>query len=165
MASVNGKYISKIQFYKELEKNDGRKTLDDMITKEIIYQEAKNKNINISNNEVNAEIANISDSVIKQGSTLSEVLSLQGLTLADLKENIKIQKILENILSDKIAVTDEEISKRFDENKDIYGKDKKLDDVKDSIKAQISQEKLTTAYRDWIQKIKSSANIKYFVNL
>ena len=162
VASVNGKYISRFQYYKELEKKDGKSVLDDIITKQIIFQEAKKQGILVTQTEVNDEIIKVEESVISQGSTLNDVLVYQGITYEQLVENIKIQKILELILKDQVNVTDSEVEAFYNENKSFYGKDQTLEQLKDSIKYQLYQEKLTTAYRTWINEKKSSSKILLF---
>jgi foldase protein PrsA len=145
-----------------LEKKDGKSVLDDIITKQIIFQEAKKQGILVTQTEVNDEIIKVEESVISQGSTLNDVLVYQGITYEQLVENIKIQKILELILKDQVNVTDSEVEAFYNENKSFYGKDQTLEQLKDSIKYQLYQEKLTTAYRTWINEKKSSSKILLF---
>ena len=164
-ASVNGRFITRTQLVKEMEKVDAGKTLDDLITKEIIFQEAKMNNIKIDGSVIDSEILNISNSLTSQGTTLENALSLQGLTMDNLIENIRIQKILEKILADNANITDEEISQRFEDSKTSYPENTKLEDVKAQIKDQLFQEKLTTAYQNWIAEKRSSYKIKIFSSL
>jgi SurA N-terminal domain len=159
VASVNGKLISRYQYFSELEKKDGKTVLDDMVTKQIIYQEAKNQGIVVTASDINAEIKKVEESVVSQGSTLNDVLTYQGITYNQLVENIKIQKILELILKDQVTVTDSEAQTYYNENKSFYGKDQTFDQLKDSIKYQLYQEKLTTVYRTWINEKRSASKI------
>ncbi|OGM13609.1 hypothetical protein A3A76_03165 [Candidatus Woesebacteria bacterium RIFCSPLOWO2_01_FULL_39_23] len=163
IASVNGRLIARHQLYSELEKKDKGKVLEDIITKEIIFQEAKNNNIKISRDEITSELAKISESINQQGSNLNDVLALQGMTLEELRENIEIQKILEKLLQHKISISDEEIQQRFDDNKSSYSPETKYDDVKESLKAQIFQEKLSDLYRSWIEEKRTNLKVKYFM--
>jgi len=159
VASVNGKFISRFQYYNELEKKDGKSVLDDLITKQIIFQEAKKQGIVVTQTDINDEIKRVEESVVSQGSTLSDVLTYQGITYNQLVENIKIQKILEMILKDQVNITDNEAEAFYNENKSFYGKDQTFEQLKDSIKYQLYQEKLTTAYRTWINERKSTSKI------
>ena len=163
VAKVNGEYISKLDYYNELNKQYGNTVLDDLITKKIIYQEAKKQNISVSDQEINDELDKIRKSVEDQGSTLEDVLQFQGVSYAQLIENIKIQKILEVILADNISVSDDEIQQRYDENKDIYGSDKTFDDLKEDIRFQIFQEKITNAYQEWINQKRSESVIQKYI--
>jgi len=163
IAKVNGQTITRLEYYKELEKKSGAAVLDDLITQKIIYQEAKSKNITITSDQINSELNNIKQSIEAQGSTLDSVLAYQGVTYEQLLENIKIQLILESLLKDQINVTDEEIKDKYDQNKDVYGTDKTFDDLKNDIKFQIFQEKITNAYQTWIQDKKNSAAVEKYL--
>lgn len=163
VANVNGQMISRLEYYKELEKKDGGSVLEDLITKKIIYQEASKNNINVTQSDVDTELNNIRANVMQQGSTLEDVLTYQRLTYDKLLENIKIQKILENLLKDKISITDDEVKSRYEENKDVYGKDKTFEDVKDDISYQLYQEKITDAYRNWISEKRNASAIEKFL--
>lgn len=163
VAKVNGQPISRIELYRELEKKSAKEVLDELITKKIIFQEAKKNNIVVSKEDIDGELAKINTSVSSQGATLNEVLEIQGVTYEQLVENIKIQKILEVILKDSINVTDEEIKNRYDENKDVYGKEKTFDELKEDIKFQLYQERITAAYRTWIEEKRSSSVIENYL--
>ena len=159
VASVNGKLISRYQYFSELEKKDGKTVLDDLITKQIIYQEANKQGIVVTSSDINAEIKRVEESVISQGSTLNDVLVYQGITYDQLIENIKIQKILELLLKDQVNVTDSDVQTFYNENKSFYGKDQTFDQLKETIRYQLYQEKLTSVYRTWINDKKSSSKI------
>jgi parvulin-like peptidyl-prolyl isomerase len=163
-AAVNGQLITRLELIRELEKEGGAQTLDNLVTKALIFQEARNKGVTLSQEEINSEMTRIESLVSEQGSTLDEALALQGQKRSDLIEQIKLQKTVERLLSDKLTVTDEEINAYYGENKDFYGTDSKLEDVSEQIKSQLMQEKLTAAYQAWITQLKESAKVNYFVD-
>lgn len=163
-ATVGGKPISRLSVIRELEKRAGKQALDALITKELISQEAKKKNISVSDDEIKAQIDDLKKSIESQGSTLNAALAMQGQTMADLEENIKYQKMIEQILKDKTYVSEEEIKKYFEDNKSIYAKDAKFEDLKDDIRQKLTQEKLSNEFSAWLNNLKSSVTINYFVN-
>lgn len=163
VAKVNGQPITRMELYKELEKKDAKAVLEEIITKKIILQEAKKQGIVVSQDDVNNELAKINESVKKQGATLNEVLEMQGVSYEQLIENIKIQKILEEILKGEINVTDEEIKTQYDQNKDVYGKEKSFEDLKEDIRFQLYQERITAAYRKWIEEKRNSSKVENYL--
>ena len=163
IAKVNGRPISRLEYIKELEKNDKGMVLDNMITKAIIFQEADKNGIKISDSDIQTELGNIRLSVESQGTTLEEILLYQGITYEQLLENIEIQKILEIILKDNIVVTDEEVEEMYEENKDIYGNDKSYEELKESIRYQLMQSKITDSYKSWLDGKKSSSIIQKYL--
>lgn len=163
VATVNGHNISRLALIKELEKNDGQQTLDNLITQELIAQAATNKSITVSEDEVNKEIDFIKKSVETQGMTLETALAYQGQTMDDLKETIRLKINVEKILGQDVAVSEEEISKYYDDNKSLFT-DKTLDEVKDQIKDQLSSDKLSQKFQEWLTDSKGKADIKYFTS-
>ena len=163
-ASVNGKLVTRYELLSELEKQGGADVLDSLVTKSLIFQEAKKKGVEITQAEIDSEVARIEGVVSAQGSTLDEALALQGQNRTDFIEQIKLQKTVEKILADQLAVTDEEAKTYYDGNKDFYGTDSTYEDVAESVKSQLVQEKLSASYQTWIGEIKTSAKINYFVD-
>ena len=67
-ADVNGEKITRFAVIKELEKQSGKQTLESMVTKTLIIQEAKKRDINIGDTEIDTEIAKIAKNIEGQGS-------------------------------------------------------------------------------------------------
>jgi len=59
VASVNGQLIDRLTIIKELEKQGGKKTLDVVILKTLINQEAKKRKVTVSQKDIDAEIQKI----------------------------------------------------------------------------------------------------------
>ena len=55
-ATVNGRPIARISLISELEKQGGNETLQSLITKELIKQEASKNKVTVSKDEINGEI-------------------------------------------------------------------------------------------------------------
>lgn len=160
---VNGVPISRLKIISELEKQGGAQILDSQIAKTLIFQEAKKQKINVSQEVIDGQLKQIEGTLKAQGLTLDEALASRGQTRADLVTQIKIQKIVEAILSGKINISDEEISTYFTANADLYT-GQKLEDVKEEIKSLIFQDKLNSEYSKWMEEIKNNSKILLFVN-
>lgn len=163
-AFVNGKPILRLTLVKELERKQGKATLDSLVQKELISQEAKRKNITVTNEEVQAEIDKITKAVEAQGVTLDAALSYQGQTRTDLEENIRLQKTMEQLLADKLVVSDDDVKAYFEQNKTMYGANPSFEALKDTISDQLKQQKLSTEFQTWIDKLKTDSKINYFVS-
>lgn len=164
VAFVNGSPITRIEFTKDLEKNIGKETLDNLITKKLILQEANKKGVIVSNEDVDKEIENISSMIESQGSSLDQVLASQDRIKDDLEENIRIQKTVERILEDKVKVTEDELIDYFEKNSELYGKDANFTELKETISQQLKQEKLSNEYETWLNNLKTESKIIYFLN-
>jgi H2-forming N5,N10-methylenetetrahydromethanopterin dehydrogenase-like enzyme len=162
-AWVNGRPVSRLSLIKQLEKQGGKTVLDNLIEQALINDEARKNKIKIKTESVDAELKRIEDLVKAQGISLEEALSFRSQTKADLIEQIKTQKIIEEILGRKISVSEEEIRAFFEKNKTLYEKGSNLETLKEQIKTQIFQQKLSEEYQKWIEELKVKAKIFYFL--
>ncbi|MDP3697152.1 MAG: SurA N-terminal domain-containing protein [Candidatus Taylorbacteria bacterium] len=164
-ASVDGSFISRLSIIKELERQSGQRAVDSLITNKLIENEVKTKGISVSEDEVDQEIQKITVQVSSQGGTLAATLAMQGMTEEILRKQILIQKQVEKLLADKIAVTDEEVVEYIKDNKVPLPKGKDERTVLDEqIKNQLKNEKLNQEANLLIAGLKSKAKIKYYVD-
>lgn len=162
VATVNGKPITRFALIKNLEKQGGSQILTSMTTEMLVRDALKKANVTVSQDEINTEMKTIEDSLTSQGQKLDDLLAAQGMTRADIEDQIKLSKQLEKLLADKVNVSDEEIQQYFDTNKASFGKDAKLEDVKEKIREQLHQQKLSTAQQDWLTELKKTSKINYY---
>ena len=74
-AMVNGQPISRVSLVRELEKQNGKQALNSLVTKTLIYQEARKQNVSVSDDEINGEMKKIEDNLQQQGQRLDQHLS------------------------------------------------------------------------------------------
>ena len=161
--TVNGSPISRLAVVRELESKSGKAALESLITIKLIDAEAQKKGITISGDEIANTIKNIEDQVKSQGQTLAQALEMRGLTEAELKKQIMVQKELEKLIADKINVTDEEVQKYITANKVAIPKGQK-DAMQNQIKDQLRQQKFSAEAQTFIAGLHKDARIRYFVN-
>lgn len=152
VASVNGQLVDRLTIIKQLEKQGGKKTLDVVILKTLINQEAKKRKVTVSQKDIDAEIQKIETNVTAQGSTLDQLLQQQGMKKSDLTEEVKIQLLVSKMAGNNINVTDKEID-------DFKGQELPREQIKQTIKQQKLQQKIQTFVAD----LKSKAKINYFI--
>ena len=109
-AKVNGESISRLSVLSELEDQAGVAVLDSLISDILIEQAATEAGVTAT------EIATIESQIVAQGGTLEALLAQQRLDQKSLTKQIRMQKLLEALLSSDIAVTDEEIDAFLAEN-------------------------------------------------
>lgn len=164
VATVNGEPISRISIVKELEKQGGKQTLNSLITKTLVLQEAKKQNVTVSNDEVNNELKKVEDSVSKRGQKLDDVLSLQGTTRLEFIGQIRMQKMVEKMIGKDIKVTDKEIDDYMEKNKEFIQEGTDSADLRNNVKEQLNQQKLGDKFQKWLSDLQKNAKINYFVN-
>ncbi len=163
-AVVNGQPIYRPTVIKYLEKTQGAQVLDNLITEALIAQEAKKQNITVSQEELDAEISKIEQTLQAQGLELESAMAQQNITREELNKQLTLQKKLEKMLISKIEVTDEEIAKYKEDNAKYLPENADSQEFKDQVIAELKQQKLSLQYSTWIQEAKASAKIMYFVN-
>jgi len=124
IATVNSKNITKDDLFNTISEYYGDSVLlnvlDNMITEEVVGQEAKAKNITLTDADIDADIAAIK---LDYGTdeNFQSVLAYSGMTEDDLKKTMKIQTLIRLLLQGEVNVTDEQVQAYFDENKATLG--------------------------------------------
>ena len=162
-AWVEGKPVYRLSLVRELEKQDGGQVLDNLIEQSLILQAAQKAKINIDDKTIQEVIAGIENNYQRQGSSLDEVLQFRNQTRTDLYEQIKLQKIVEQILAPSLKVTPEEISAYFNKYRASFPAKTTFDQVKSQIENVLLDQKLTDAYEKWMADLKTKAKIFRFV--
>ncbi|HOS88809.1 MAG TPA: SurA N-terminal domain-containing protein [bacterium] len=163
-AMVNGKPIWKKELVKEMETYYGESVLNSIIEGELIKQEAEKRGIKATEEEVSNQIKMIEDSMKSQGQDLQQALKESGMTIEDLRENYKMNILIEKLLADKITVTDEDIQKYIEENKDSFPEGTDMEQIKSLVEEGLKQEKMSTEYQSFINGLKEKADIEILLN-
>lgn len=163
-ATVNGQPISRLAIIKDLETQSGKATLDSVITRTLVYQEANKKNITATEKDIDNEISKIQKQFQAQGQNLDALLSTQGLSKEKFRGEVRVQLLVTKILGDQIKITEKEFNDFLEKNKDLIANEKDQEVAKKSLRSQMEQQKLAQKYQEWIANIKKNAKINYFVN-
>ena len=162
VATVNGKPITKFQLWNVLEKQAGKQVLESLVTETLILQEAENQNLQVSQADIDAEIQKIKDNLKGQGQDLDQLLVAQGMSLDELKKQVKIQKFVELLATKDVVVTDQEVEEYLEKNKDFLPEDATPEEIKVSVRQQLEQQKQNEQVQSWIQALQEKAKITYF---
>lgn len=119
VARVNSANITWKQFNDALKKQSGNQMLAGLLREELVRQGAKQYNITVTDEDVESEM----DKLAAQFGSLvglEQALSQYGMTVEDLKGQIKTTLLLEGIAARDVTVEEEELRAYYDENKDQY---------------------------------------------
>ena len=163
VATVNGQPIWRLTLVRELEKDAGKRTLDALVAKTLVLQEAKKKDVVTSSEEINEELKKMEETLTKQGQNMDQLLAAQEMTRQDLTEQVRLQKLVEKLLGGEIEVTDQEVKDYFEKNKTLMPKDAKLEDFQEEIKGNLRQQKLSEKIQSWMKTLQENAKINYFL--
>lgn len=119
VATVNGKVISKQQFYKALEEQNGSQILGQLILKALVEQQAKQEGVKVSNEELNEEIMAVQQK-FQNEYQFQLALMQYGMTLEQFREETRYNLLLEKLRTKDIIVSDKEVQDYYEENKEYY---------------------------------------------
>lgn len=162
-AFVNNEPIGRLEVIKQLEQRSGKEALTAMINDRLIEQEAKARNIQIDQADIDKEITNIENSLKAQNMSLETALASQNLTREDLVRQIGMRRKVEKILGDKISVSDKDIEAYMKENEIKLEKGHE-NEQKEAVKQQLANVKLNEEAPKLINDLMAKAHIRYFVN-
>lgn len=161
-AIVNGTSISRFSVIEELEKRGGKDVLDAIITKKLLADEAKRLGVVVKNEDIDAEVKKVEDQMVAQGSTLDAALLQQGMTRQDLTDQILINKQLEQILGDKVKVSEEDIDQYLKDNKMTPPKGTSATDMRERVRQQLGSQKFSTEAKSFVESLRTQASIERY---
>ena len=162
VATVNGRAITRIRLIRELEQQGGSQVLDSLITQTLVEQQLDEAGIKADEDQVVAQMQEIEDLITAQGQSLDDLLAAQGLTKQDVENDVRLNLRVDQLLADRLVVSDEDVQAYFDNNRELLGEDADFDTMKEQIRAQVESEKKAEVQQDWLNEIHNQANIKYF---
>ncbi len=141
VAEVNGAVITKAEFDREMDRilqrfnaaghklttnqmaEVKKNVLDNLIARELLYQESKRKGITVDKTEVEKQIADLKKKFPNE-QAFTDTLKKMHLTKDSLKtqveEGMAIQKLVDKEFIKKTVVTDAEAKKYYDEHPDLF---------------------------------------------
>ncbi len=161
VATANGVNISRIEYYKALEAQGGKQVLDQMVQEALIKSEAAKKGVTVDQKTVDDEIAKIEVKLKAQGMTLDSALKAQGMTKADLENQVRLQKMVTTLAAPKVEITQAEIDKFLADNKAQLPKTDTKDQLQQLAKDQLTSQANSQAITTWLATLKSTAKIIY----
>lgn len=161
VATVNGRPIWRWQYNQTLEEQYGTQVLDQLINKQLISQKAETEQVVVDETKIDQEIDQIRQSLGPDNS-LEEILSLQGMTMAGLREEIESQFIIEELLSAGIEITQEEIDQYLVDNEEAIVAEDEEGRVNEAFEA-IRMDKMNEKFQSWYQTLRDEAKIVSFI--
>lgn len=160
VAVVNGTRISNNEFNDRLKKAYGASAIQAIIDEELIIQEGAKKNIEVTEEEIKAELALIEEQIGGK-EALDQALITNGLTMEDLERQIRIKLIKVEILKPTITYTDEDLKKFFDTNKEyLYEEGAKFEDKKDDVTSKYVEQQVDAKQSTWIVEVREGSKIQ-----
>jgi|APSaa5957512622_1039677.scaffolds.fasta_scaffold22030_2 antitoxin component HigA of HigAB toxin-antitoxin module len=160
-AIVDNRPVTRFEIWSRMEKSYGAQTLDDVVSEYSLEAAIKQNGISIEESAITTQLESL-ESQFESVGGLEEALTQRGLTKADLEKQISTQLAVEEILSDKVEPTEEEVQAFFDENAETIFQGQTLPEVKDDVINSVKDGKLQAAFLEWFAVVKEETNVKNF---
>lgn len=159
--------VLRTKFYEQLEAKYGAELKDQMITEQLILNEAKRRNVSVSEEEVSAEVKKLED---QQGGAdkLTQILQFQGISMEELRKQLMFQSLIKKMFGENINITDEEINKYIAENESLRGAaaneqsssaNDQGDRLREQAREQLQLEKIGQAFNTWLTEARDSKRV------
>lgn len=162
VAIVNGQPITRLAVVRQLEVSQGKQALENLIMETLIKQEAAKRQVTVPPEEVDQRIKELEASVQGQGQALDALLTAQGMTRADLVQQITMQKLVEKLSATDATVSAEAVKAELEKNKDSFPEAMSEADRTVAVREQLEQQQKSETFQTWLDELKKNAKIQYF---
>lgn len=160
-ATVAGVPVTRFEIWGRLEQSYGTQTIDDLVNEKILDRAIAKSGVQVDQAKIDQQM-DVLEKQFQELGGLDEALKQRGMTREDLEKQVRTQVAVEEILQDKITPTEAEIKSQFETNQATLYKDKKLEEVTDSIAEELKQTKLRDAFLVWFADAKKDIPVKTF---
>lgn len=125
VAKVNDEVITKDEFYNLLVEKNGAQLLESLIADKIINAEIKKENIEINDEDIEAQINEIKEAYGGE-SAFKQAIESYGFTLDQIKDNIATNMKLKKLLEPSITIEEDAMLNYFETNKDTFKQEEQV---------------------------------------
>lgn len=153
VAWVDKMPVSRIKYLSELDKKYGKEVKEQLIVEKLLENEAKKKNVIVSAPDIANETKRIEDA---QGGAdqLNQILEVQGISKDEFKKLVRLQILKQKVFGGDAAITDEEVNKYIETNKeqfkDIDKEASTAAKTKEMLKEQLRQQKINASFNSFL---------------
>lgn len=166
VATVNGVKISESELNSALQQTYGTEVLEDLMSNELITQEAEKQKIEVTQKELDAEYETYAEYYGGEKELLSS-LEDYNMTKEDILKDLKVYLYTMKLMEKNISVTDEEIKQYYEDNKDTYVTDEDeqlaFEDVADNVEADLMKERIDEQYDDWLDDLFEANDVRSYL--
>ncbi len=160
-AVVNGKPIYTWQLNSAMRNRFGQQTLEGMIGEQLIADQARSSGITVTQQDVEAKQQEVLGS-LGADVKLDDLLKFQGLTKADFINQLKLQLLVEKLLTKDLVITEADVQQYIATNAAtlVATEPAKLkQEATQAIKTSIVNEKL----QSWFAEVRQKAKVLKFL--
>lgn len=160
-ATVNGKPLFRYYLNQKLFSSFGKETLENLIVESLVRDEIKKNQVVVSEQDIDAESEKISKT-LSGGMKLEDALKLQGMTLAEFRNQLKMRLGITSLLKKEISVTEEEIDTFIKDNASALTATVAAEKRTEAKKI-IEEQKISEKIQTWVSELLKNAKITRFL--
>lgn len=161
LAWVDGKPITKFEYYKKIEEsNAGKDIKDQMIIEKLIFSEAEKKGVQATQVEINKEFEGVKQQIGTESMKLQ--LSQVGMSEDDFRKQLNIRILIRKLFSNSVSVSDKDLDKYITDQKALLGENEKAeltDEEKAKIKQDLMLQKIQENFSKWVSQAQNSSRV------
>jgi hypothetical protein len=157
-AIVNGQPIFRWELNTVLTSRYGQQTLETMVTEKLILSEAQKNNVSITSDKIEAR----ANEILKQfGSslTIDDFLKLQGLSRADFDNQLRIQMIIQELLTKDLKISESDITNFIATNSGSFVATAPAA-IREEAKNAIIDSYVGERFQAWLQSLREGAKVQ-----
>ena len=160
-AIVNGKPIFSWELNHMLKARFGEQTLEGMIGERLVFEEAQNKGVSVSQEEMDAKKAEIVAS-LGGDAQFEDLLKFQGMTREDFEHQIRLQLLVQKLLGNDVEVTEEEVDAYIANNRAMLTATDPAQ-LRTEARTVILDQKVSEKIQPWFLELKENAKVMRFL--
>lgn len=161
VATVNGTPISRTEYIAMLESQGGEQILDRLVTETLIKDAAAEANVTVGTEEIDQEIDQARSDLEAQGQDFDQLLLAQGITEAELRDQIRIQALLNKLAGVEEEATVEEVDAYLEDNADYLPEDMEEAELRSLAEQQVVSQNKQEKIQTFLSDLRAKANIVY----
>jgi hypothetical protein len=159
-AMVNNQPISTFELNNKLNKLYKERVLNQMINEKVLEQEASKKGLQVSQDEINAKIAE-QENQFGGKENFDSLLSQQGLTRDELANQTRLQLLVEKLYANESSPSAEEVEKYMTDNSTSPEATEPAK-FRQTAEEAVRQDKLSKVFSEQFQKLRQDAKVNIF---
>lgn len=160
-ATIDGRPVTRSELNQRMTQRFGSQMLEAMIGEKLIMNEAAKQGSVVSDDEVKQKITEVEKS-LSGSMSLDDSLKMQGITLAEFENQVRIQLVIEKMLSREVSVSAEEVAEYVKNNAKTMTASTDAE-RKTEAENQIKGNKMAQKFSEWFAKLKDSAKIEKYL--
>lgn len=158
---VNGKPIFRWNLNKILVDRYGKQTLEQMISEELIVEEAAKQGVSVTAADINAKVADVTKG-LGPNANLDNLLQYQGMSRSEFENQLRLQLMVQKVLGKDLTITEADVDNYIATNRALLAATEPAA-LREEARQTMLDNKIGEKLQGWFSRLKDSAKILRFL--